>query len=124
MVDCAECIRLQDRIAELEELLGMDDFANPELNWTTTERKVAGLFARRAFWTKEALYVALYAERPDVDQPQTREITAIWAHKLRKRLRLHDITLRTAWGIGFWLDAADQQKLRALILPAGSDAQK
>ena len=110
--------RLQDRIEELEQLLGIDeDYVmrlHRGLKLSMMPCRVLGFIAKRASATKEQLYVAVYGEWPECDQPGIKNLGQfIWL--VRQRLTPLGIEIVTDFCIGFSMTAANKRKLAAHI---------
>jgi len=69
--------------------------------------QVMGMLLKRDFVTHDALYVVLYAARPECDWPDAR-IVDVQISRLRRALRRHGITIKTQWGEGWLMSAADK----------------
>jgi hypothetical protein len=123
---CEELARAQERIAELEDALGL------------TAQMPARLFPRGLIKSRHHRYLEpllkmlmkrtvvptavahglLYGDRPDCDQPSFHAVTA-WMHHLRRAMEPHGIELRTVRGENrtgcYYLDDDNKRKLRELI---------
>src|SRR5258705_9865399 len=75
---------------------------------------VMGMLLKRDFVTHDALYVVLYAARPECDWPDAR-IVDVQISRLRRALRRHGITIKTQWGEGWLMSAADKARVRAVM---------
>src|SRR5258708_20664400 len=73
-----------------------------------------GMLLKRDFVTHDALYVVLYAARPECDWPDAR-IVDVQITRLRRALRRHGITIKTQWGEGWLMSAADKARARAAM---------
>lgn len=118
---------LQERIIQLEKLLGLHDSngidlliarslqENPEarLKLTKTEAKILGmLYAAPGVVTYDAFYTVIYSGSDECPEPST---IIVIAYKLRKKLKLFDIYLETVWGVGYRMDADNKAKLKSVI---------
>lgn len=116
----AEIERMRDRIAELEELLGLripvpPAFAPRRANFSRGRMWALICFlAKREFVSHEAITVALWGDI-EIDQRPNAKGQDVYICHLRKFLRAYDIELRTAWGKGWYFDAVNRRKVRALI---------
>jgi len=98
-----ETDRLRDRVEQLEQLVGVDRSLTSRLRTAfglePGVAQVMGMLLKRDFVTHDALYVVLYAARPECDWPDAR-IVDVQISRLRRALRRHGITIKTQWGEG------------------------
>jgi hypothetical protein len=118
--------RLQDRVQELEALLGVgnDDVSRllTVLDATPQQCEMVGFMIRRAVATRTALYTVLFGARPDCDQPEIKLID-VQMVKVRKALEKVGVEVRTEWGSGGWaIPIAHKAKLRRLMSEGGAPA--
>ncbi|MCA6114260.1 hypothetical protein J6524_04865 [Bradyrhizobium sp. WSM 1738] len=111
--------RLQDRVAELEALLGVgnDDVSRllTVLDATPQQCEMVGFMLRRSVATRTALHTVLFGARPDCDQPEIKLID-VQMVKVRKALEKVGVEVRTEWGSGGWaIPAAGKARLRKLM---------
>jgi DNA-binding response OmpR family regulator len=118
--------QLQDRIAELEELVGLHE----RIPWwvatklTPIGAELLSLLLKREAISRETAHVALYGARPDAEQPDIKIIDA-YVCKLRAALRPYGVEIGCVFGRGlYFMTAAEKAKLRALIERVGGDAKK
>ena len=121
----SEIDRLRDRIEELELILGADRSLSNRirgaLGVTRDQAKMLGLLISRNVVTHEAMYTVVYGARPDCDQPEPK-ILDIQICKLRRRLQLNAIAIKTEWGEGWSMSLQDRAKVRRLIaVDAGTE---
>jgi hypothetical protein len=119
-----ETDRLRERVAELEDALGLTAEIPAELvprsicEGTSFGRpkvlEVIGVLLTRPFAHSAALFDALYGTRPECDQPQP-QILSVYVCRVRASLRRHGIELKTRRGAGWYLTEDDKTKLRAVI---------
>lgn len=121
----AELERLRDRVAELEEAMGLTAKFPP--NFFAVEagaksrcpspmvRKIIGILVARPFVDKDALWSVLYGSMHEVDQPEPKTVE-VHLSFARKALALHGIIIRNAYKTGWYLGSADRAKLRALLV--------
>lgn len=120
---------LRDRIAQLEEILGIDEPLAVQLRLAfnisgAMQPKVLGMLLNRSFVTHDAIYAMLYGHRPECDQPCEKSVDVV-IHKLRNTLKPHKITFRTVIDSGYAMDAANKIKVRAKLgLPQHSRPQQ
>lgn len=116
-----ELQQLRDRVAELEDILGLTaQFPRELIPVRHYRRGVAGpllgLLLARPFVSADVAYDTLYGGRPEADQPKSgNNCVSVMIYHLRQTLAPHGITVRNLWGQGYYLDDADKEKLRALI---------
>ncbi len=109
--------RLRDRIAELESLLGIDADASLRyemLGLQPIARRMLAYIVKREVATRDGLFVAIYGERPDVDQP---DIVVVNQHimRIRNAIEPHGLLLRTLAGVGYAMPPADKVRLDAVL---------
>lgn len=110
---------LEDRVAELEELLGVgptfsDQYA--KLGLAPIARKVLGYIVRREVATREGAFQAVYGALSDCDQPEClKEAIGVRVYNIRNALEPHGIRIKTVYKVGWVMSAADKEKLAALI---------
>jgi hypothetical protein len=113
-----ETDRLRDRVEQLEQLVGVDRSLTSRLRTAfglePGVAQVMGMLLKRDFVTHDALYVVLYAARPECDWPDAR-IVDVQISRLRRALRRHGITIKTQWGEGWLMSAADKARVRAVM---------
>lgn len=106
---------LQHRNEELEALVGLRWLPPACLDLTRTETKLLGaILAARPTLTVDAAYVVIYSGRRNPPEPNTIRVVA---HRLRRKLAVHGITLGSRWGAGYSLDADARQRLEGLYGP-------
>ena len=111
-----ELQQLRDRVAELEELLGMKTPQSPcrLLHLTPTEEKLCGLLLKRPLVTQDIFFVAVYGNLLECDQPKERMLD-VYICKLRKKLSPLEIEITTRPWVGYYLPAESKSKLVALL---------
>lgn len=114
-----EALRL--RVAELEEQLGVTFDAPPFLGLTGQEAKLFGVFLAREAVTKRLAMDVLYGNKPDGDAAEDK-IIDVFVCKLRAKLKPFGLEIGTNWGQGYFMDAANKAKVRALIEPPPEEA--
>jgi hypothetical protein len=104
--------KLHDRIAELEELLGLReqvDMIPLDCCHRKRTQTVIRLLARRELVSPFAIELAIGSETI------TDSSIRIYVHFARKALREHGITVACDRGRGWYLSARDKARLRALM---------
>ncbi|QPC44500.1 winged helix-turn-helix domain-containing protein [Kaustia mangrovi] len=108
---------LRERVRQLEEALygpaGRMLECQYRLGLTVMQSRFLGALMSREVVGKEALLVALYGDRKQ-DWPGDKTLDA-HAFKLRQRLAVHGIELRTVRGIGYALDDAAKDRIRRIV---------
>lgn len=101
----SELQRLRDRVAELEELLGLNAnlpavlfIRGPRVGGAA--RELLGLLLKASLLRRSAAYAALYGTRPEADQPEEK-ILDVHISALRKALP-PGVQIITIWSTG-WL---------------------
>src|SRR5260221_12489334 len=73
--------------------------------------QVMGMLLKRDFVTHDALYVVLYAARPECDWPDARFVD-VQISRLRRAPRRRGITIQTQGGEGWLMAAAGRARAR------------
>ena len=105
-----ENARLREQTAYLQGALTCGFLAPLEWRLTPQENRFLGALATRQLATRELIMAALYHHR-GVDEAEMKVID-VFACKLRKKLKPHDIKIHTVWGRGYRLDEATRTRLR------------
>ncbi|UGA46651.1 hypothetical protein HU230_0011665 [Bradyrhizobium quebecense] len=111
--------QLQDRVQELEALLGVgnDDVSRllTVLDATPQQCEMVGFMLKRAVAGREAMFTVLFGARPECDKPEMKLID-VQMVKVRAALEKVGIVVHTEWGAGGWsLARADKARLRAMM---------
>ncbi len=106
-----ESMRL--RIIELEEILGLDIRLPNELGLTPIQTKMLGLLIKKDVVSLDAFYAALYGDLRDCDKPEPK-IVEVHLSAIRKKLKKINSGVNNRWGIGWYLNNHDRDKLRML----------
>lgn len=110
----AENQRLRDRLAVLEDALGLGIVTPVEWRLTRTEMALFGaLYRRGGVLSKIAALAAMYGGNPD-DEPSDR-IVDVFICKLRKKLAPFSITIETRRGLGWQMSTTGREIARARI---------
>jgi hypothetical protein len=104
----------RERIADVEQLLAIDDPKPLVVKVSRTERIIMELLLKRSMLTREVAWGVLYGHRADADQPQYRVIPTV-VHHLRHRLAAHGVEITTEYGTGWYLKDKDREKLKQLL---------
>jgi DNA-binding response OmpR family regulator len=106
---------LQDRIEELEGLLGMN---LPRLRigklskLRKTPYKVLGLLLKRELVTRDYIHTALYGGKPESEQPGDLRVVDQHVCHINRALKEHGLKVHTEYGIGYYLDKSARETLR------------
>lgn len=98
-----EAERLRDRIAQLEDAMGMNFLTPIEWRLTGSEARVFGVLMSRELATKHAIMAALYDAR-GADEAEIK-IVDVFICKMRPKLKAFGIEIGTRWGEGYYLSA-------------------
>lgn len=117
----AENDQLRDRIAWLEEKIGLDFVAPLEFELSPLEQKVLGILSSApGLVTKEQIMHFLYADRiTDREVPDTK-IVDVWICKTRSRLAPFAIEITTHWGQGYSMPQTSKAALAAHLQEAAA----
>lgn len=109
----ATILRLEDRIQELEQAMGL--CVLPPLEWglTQNEARLFGALLERELLTKDAAMAALYRDRGE-DEPEIK-IVDVFVCKARKKLKPFGIEIGTRWGVGYFVTPAHKAEARRQI---------
>lgn len=104
-------IYLEDRIEELEALLGLRaQFHFPfEIKLSRTRERLIGMLMSLPEVSSESAFAALYGTR---EHPPTFNVLSVHITHVRKILARIGITIHTIHGFGWSLSAADRAKLK------------
>lgn len=110
----AENEQLRDRLAILENVLGLVQKFPPTLPFTPSEGRVVGLLMSQGFVRKEAIFSLLYDNRPnEIPEPK---IVDVFICKIRAKLKkFTEVRIETKWGEGYYIPTQDKPVLRKLI---------
>jgi len=117
----SEVDALRDRIEQLETALGttvIPPWKTPGL--ARARRRLLGVLIVQPFVSRIAALAAVQHDAAkDVDGAS---LVGCQLSHVRKFLKLRGVVIHCASGEGWWIDAADRAKLRALFcLPSGAD---
>jgi len=100
-----------ERIHQLEAILGMKS-TFPSV-FTLSEMKMLGVLLRKETVSVETLSDVLYGDRAEDDVPELKTVHVLIC-KLRKKLAVYGIKIKTWYNVGYVLDAVNKAKLKAL----------
>lgn len=115
-----EVEQLRDRVAELEQLLGIGEDhliqIRQVIKATPTVCKLIGMLRKaRSVMSREHLFIAIYGDRNEADQPTDLKIIDVFVSKARAALEPHGIEITTTWGAGYALRPDGKQKLGEMM---------
>ena len=105
---------LRDRVAALEDMLGVSFQSPAWLGLSRSEATIFGLLLAREAVTKALVMDAIYGDRPDADAAEEK-IVDVWVCKLRAKIERFGIEIETNWGQGYFMTQAMKKKMRGLI---------
>lgn len=105
---------LRDRIAQLEETLGMNFDSPAWIGLTGNEAKLFGLLMARDAVTKSGAMDVLYGLGPDADVADEK-IIDVFICKLRAKLDKFEIKIETNWGQGYFMTEEAKRLTRELM---------
>lgn len=110
--------RLQDRIEQYEEVLGIGKSTTERLReifGLEPERAVMlGLIYKREFVTRDGCYTVMYEGRPECDWPEEK-VLDVHLCMVRKRLKPYGIKIVTRFGAGWFMPAESKAIVRAKL---------
>lgn len=101
---------LLDRIAQLEEMMGLRDAPPPSLKIAPLPARLLGVLMRRQFVPMEFAYDALFGDRPDPPNEQALRATL---KRLRWALNPIGVEIKSRRAEGYYIEPSDKQKLLA-----------
>ncbi len=108
----SELETLRNRLARLEELLGLGVTFPPSLGLTGREQDVLGVLLSREIATRDMLMYVLFGDDPNGDGSPNN--ASVHVSRLRRKLPV-DVAIQTSWGRGYYLNQESKRRLRALI---------
>jgi DNA-binding response OmpR family regulator len=106
---------LRDRVAQLEEALGMAFDSPAFMGLSGNEAKLFGLLMSREAVTKSGAMDVLYGLSASDGDIAEEKIVDVFLCKLRKKLDVFEIPIETNWGQGYFMTEHAKQKARTLI---------
>lgn len=100
---------LQERITQLEQMLGLND-APPPLGLARNPARMLGILMRRDFVSLSFAYDVLFGDRPE---PPTGQVVRGTVKRLRKSLLSIGVEIKNRHGHGYYIEAEDKQKILA-----------
>ena len=115
MSDAARIQQLEDRVAVLEEALGIKYHAPPEWGLTPMQDQIVGMLRAARALPYERMMAAIYGM---VDNPPLTDVIRVQSCRIRPKLKAHGIEIRTLWPRtsgdgGYWIPAEQKHLLDA-----------
>lgn len=110
MTAAVQTEQLQERVDELERLLGLRDIM-PIDGLPPTAAQLLGLLMRRQLCSRELIEGALWAGA----DLRTSKTVDMHLGFVRRFLARHAVTLHSRWGAGWYLEERDKARLRAAL---------
>lgn len=112
-----ELQRLRDRVAELEELLGITTIKNEfwRLPLSPQQRAIISVIYTVKIASRDNLVRAIFGMRLDCDIPENDRQIDVQLHRVRATLRKKGIELHNTFGYGWWMKDEDKAKLTTWI---------
>jgi two-component system, cell cycle response regulator CtrA len=104
---------LREQVRQYKDVLRGGLRWPPEWGLTPSESAILGVLVAREVASKQAILIALYADRPD---PPADATIRRFVCTLRKKLEDHDVTIHTALNTGWCLARADRARLREMAV--------
>jgi two-component system cell cycle response regulator CtrA len=105
---------LREKVAQLEELLGLTFPAPLEFGLTGSEAKAFGVLMNRDIATKDAIMAGLYADKPFGGEAEPK-IVDVFICKARRKLKPFSIKIETVWGQGYRLTPETKAIVRSML---------
>lgn len=105
---------LRERIANLEELIGLRIEVPLVFGLTTAEAKMLGVLLKRELVSKEMAMTALYGLRTGGAEVEIK-IIDVFVCKIRAKLKRFGIVIETVWGRGYLIPQASKAKVFAML---------
>jgi two-component system cell cycle response regulator CtrA len=105
---------LREKVAALEEIIGLKINVPLIFGLTAHEAKLFGVLLKRELVSKDTAMTALYGLRADVEEVEIK-IIDVFICKIRKKLESFGITIETVWGQGYRLSAQARDKANSYL---------
>lgn len=105
--------RLQDRIDQLEDALGLKLRLPNEYGLTPLEMKILGLLVKRGIVHRDTIFDALYGALPESDQPNPK-VVEVHICKIRRKLKSRELYIGTYVGVGYHLAPNTSREIKRL----------
>lgn len=114
----SELQQLRDRVTELEEIVGvagsLPHRLQDVLHLTPIEAQVLGYLMKRGTGAREGMFLAIYGAWPERSQPDIK-ILDVLVCRVRSVLKRHGVNVKTLWGVGWFMERADKEKLKQIL---------
>jgi DNA-binding response OmpR family regulator len=107
--------RLQNRIHELEELLGATTEFPPSLRLTLSEEALLDILFKREIVTHAAACTILYGSHTDGGPSDPRNVVSVLIMRLRKKVAAYGSEIKTRSGVGYYMTSEAKDRLRNVI---------
>lgn len=117
VVAITKSAELEDQIDELKGIVGQspeDELLFEALDLPKQQRRIVGLLMKRQLATKEALFTAMYYDVDEDDRPESDGMVDVQVSHLRKKLAVHEVTINTSRGEGWYITNENKTKLRLI----------
>ena len=112
----SQCIeRLQNRIHELEEILGVTTAFPPMLGLTLSEEALLDVLFKREIVTQATAFAVLYGSRAGEQPSDPKNVVSVLIMRLRKKLALRGVEIKTRTGAGYYMTVKAKDQLRSII---------
>ena len=107
--------RLQNRIHELEEILGVTTEFPPALGLTLSEEALLDVLFKREIVTQATAFSVLYASRAGGEPSDPKNVVSVLIMRLRKKLAAYGVDIKTRNGAGYYMTVKAKDQLRNII---------
>jgi len=107
--------RLQNRIRELEEILGVTTEFPPTLGLTLSEEALLDVLLKREIVTQATAFAVLYGSRAGGEPSDPKNVVSVLIMRLRKKLAAHGVDIKTRNGAGYYMTVKAKDQLRSII---------
>ena len=117
-----QIVELQDRVAELEEIIGLKPVLAADFYLTPIEAKIFGMIMKSSGYVAgAAMVVAIWGAAIEADAPHDpRTVLKVHVFNLRNKLLAHGIEIATRIGddycASYGMNAANKQRARDAII--------
>jgi DNA-binding response OmpR family regulator len=110
--------RLQNRIHELEEILGVPSEFPPTLGLTLSEESLLDVLFKREIMSLAAATAALYGSKVGGRPSDPKNVVSVLIMRLRKKLAADGIDIKTRANVGYYMTIEAKNRLRRIIAEA------
>lgn len=119
-----EARRLQNRIDELDRILGQDRSLVSKLraafDLTPDQGRILGMMLSRHIASHEAIFIVMYGALPECDQPEHKTLDVQISYLRRKLLR-HGIAIKTIWAEGYVLTPEMKARVHRIVAQVAAE---